>query len=71
MTKTITAAEYQELNFQVSPQMKYRNVKTKIGDLTFDSKKEANYYGKLLILKKNGTIKDFKMQVRYKIEVNG
>jgi hypothetical protein len=49
---------------------KYKNVKVKIGELTFDSKKEAGYYGILRLKEKAKLIDRFEMQVRYDIVVN-
>lgn len=67
MTEPIQASE---LKFQIPKRMKYRNVKTVIDGITFDSKKEANYYGKLKILQKAGEVVSFQRQVRYDFEVN-
>lgn len=71
MKNELSIAEYKELQFQVTPQMKYRNQKTIVDGITFDSKKEANRYGKLKLLKKEGSVLDFRMQVRYNIVING
>jgi len=60
-----------ELNFVIPKRMKYRNVKTVIDGITFDSKKEANYYGKLKLLLKSGEVIKFDCQVRYDFELNG
>jgi len=68
MTETITSSE---LKFQIPKRMKYRNVKTVIDDITFDSKKEASYYGKLKLLVKSGDVLSFERKVRYKLIVNG
>lgn len=46
---------------------KYKNIKTVIDDITFDSKKEADYYCQLKILKRAGEIKDFGLQQRYEL----
>ena len=46
---------------------KYNNVKTKIGDVTFDSKKEAAKYNELKLLEKSGVIKNLQRQVRFEI----
>ena len=51
--------------------MKYKNIKTIINGITFDSKKEATYYGILKLKQKAGLIDSFKMQVRYDLVVNG
>lgn len=65
MTDTLTSAEYKEIQFQVSPQMKYRNKITVVDGIKFRSSLEARYYGKLKILKQQGIVTDFKMQVKY------
>ena len=44
---------------------KYKAVKTVIDGITFDSKKEAEYYGKLKLLLKAGKIKDLTRQVPF------
>lgn len=71
MTETISSAEYKDLQFQITPQMKYRNVKTVIDGITFDSKKEAAYYQKRQALLKSGDIVKLEMQVRYDFVING
>jgi hypothetical protein len=49
---------------------KFNSVKSEIDGHTFDSKKEAEFYGSLKIKKNEGLIKDFKIQVQYDIVVN-
>lgn len=46
---------------------KYNNRKTEVDGITFDSKKEAEYYCQLKLLKRAGEIKDFGMQQRYEL----
>lgn len=46
---------------------KYGNKKTFVGDIPFDSVKEARYYIFLRDLEKNGRISDLRMQVPYEI----
>lgn len=46
---------------------KYRNVKTTVDGIKFDSKKEAEYYCKLKLLKQVEEIKDFGLQQRYEL----
>lgn len=46
---------------------KYRNVKTVVDGITFDSKREAEYYCGLKLLKAAGEIKDFGLQPRYEL----
>ena len=50
---------------------KYNNIKTVINGITFDSKKEAAYYGILKLKQKAGLIDSFQMQVKYDLTVNG
>ena len=50
---------------------KYNNIKTVINGITFDSKKEATYYGILKLKEKAKLIDRFEMQVRYDLIVNG
>ncbi len=50
---------------------KYRNQKTTVDGFTFDSKKEAERYGILKLLKANGNVFKLWLQRPYKIEVNG
>ena len=44
---------------------KYRNRKTKLNGITFDSKAEAKYYSQLLSLESKGLIRDLECQPRY------
>ena len=44
---------------------KYRSKKVVYKGEKFDSKKEANRYGELLLLQRAGKISDLKRQVRY------
>ena len=71
MSEILTISEFKELNFQVSPQMKFRNEIIEVDGIKFRSKKEAKYYGKLKLLVKSGHLTGFKMQVKYKFEMNG
>lgn len=50
---------------------KYRNKKTVIGDLKFDSRKEARYYNFLLALEKQGKIHSLKCQVPFHFKIDG
>ena len=49
---------------------KYNNIKTVINEITFDSKKEATYYGILKLKEKAKLIDRFEMQVRYDLVVH-
>lgn len=44
---------------------KYRNKKTVVNGISFDSLKEAKRYQELLLLEKAGAITDLQMQVKY------
>ena len=46
---------------------KYRSEKTVVDGITFDSRKEACYYGYLKQLEKEGKISDLRLQVPYVI----
>lgn len=50
---------------------KYRNQKTVVDNITFDSKKEAARYGILKLMERNGEISNLRLQVPYKLVVNG
>jgi hypothetical protein len=50
---------------------KYRNSKTKIDGINFDSQKEADYYSKLKLLERAKEIVKFERQVKMPIEING
>jgi len=45
--------------------VKYRNKKTTIGDITFDSKREAERWSQLRLLERAGRISDLRRQVAY------
>ena len=45
--------------------MKYRNQKTEVNGILFDSKKEANRYIELLLLEKAGQIQNLQLQVKF------
>lgn len=47
---------------------KYHNRKTEVDGIVFDSKKEADYYCTLKMLKMAGRIKDFQMQVPFELQ---
>lgn len=47
---------------------KYKNKKVVVDNILFDSKKEANYYTKLKILKDAGKISDLELQKRFVLQ---
>jgi hypothetical protein len=70
--QAMTAKQYQELiNKPKETGLKFGNVWTEVDGIKFQSKAEANYYGRLKVLKRAGMIKDFKRQVPFRIVVNG
>ena len=50
---------------------KYRNIKTTIDGITFDSKRESIRYCELKLLAKAKKIQNLRLQVPYVIRVNG
>lgn len=50
---------------------KYRNVKTEVDGIKFDSKKEAARYSELKLLEKAGEISDLELQTRFPMEIGG
>jgi len=48
---------------------KFGAKRTTVGDVTFDSKHEARYYGELLLLEKAGLIRHLELQPEFPIEV--
>lgn len=50
------------------PKNKYNAVKTEINGIVFDSKKEADYYSELLLLKKAGIVESFVMQKDFTLQ---
>ena len=59
-----------ELKFEITNRSKYRNVKSVIDGITFDSKKEAAYYCKLKLLKLSGEVTEFELQPKFYLIVN-
>ncbi len=49
---------------------KYRNIKTTVNGLVFDSRKEASRYQELRLLQQAGQIHDLRLQVPYAIVIN-
>lgn len=50
------------------PKNKYNAVKTEVNGIVFDSKKEADYYSNLLLLKKAGIVESFIMQKDFTLQ---
>lgn len=47
---------------------KYRNIKTKIDGITFDSHKEAQRYAELKMLEKAGVISELELQKKFELQ---
>ena len=65
--ENVSAADLAKLGHQPAPAKasKYRNVRFSIDGITFDSKKEANYYVGLKARAHNGEITDLRTQVSF------
>lgn len=50
---------------------KWHNIRVEIDGKKFQSKKEARYYGQLVLQKKMNMIQDFACQVRFPLLMNG
>lgn len=50
---------------------KFGNKKTIANGQVFDSKREAARYGELLLLERNGEVRNVRRQVLYELKVNG
>ena len=46
---------------------KYKNVKTVLDGITFDSKKEATRYAELMLLQRSGLIQNLRLQVPFEL----
>jgi len=51
--------------------MKYKNVKTILDGISFDSRKEAVRYADLKLMQKAGEISDLTLQPKFDIVING
>lgn len=50
---------------------KYRNIRTEVDGIKFDSAKEARRYGELKLLERAGEIGELGLQVKMPVELNG
>lgn len=66
----LTQKQFAQLTGETS-RPKYRNVKQKTPDGTFDSNREFDRWAQLRILERAGLISALKRQVPYPIEING
>lgn len=63
----MTAKQFREM-LQPQKTNKYNAVKTEMGGVIFDSKKEANRYRELELLERAGKIKNLQRQVRFVLQ---
>jgi hypothetical protein len=68
--KPLTAAQYRE-SVKAPKKSKYRNQKTVVDGITFDSKREAAYYGELKQREKAGEVYEVQLQPAFKFVHNG
>jgi len=66
MASCTTDAHFMRINGN-----KYRNKKTEVNGIVFDSKKEATRYCELKTLEQVGVIRDLTCQVRMPLEIDG
>jgi hypothetical protein len=66
----MSAEEYNALA-AAKKQPKYRNVRTVVDGIAFDSKAEATRYAELRLMLDAGTIYGLRLQPRYPLTVNG
>lgn len=59
------------VSFRCKPEQKFRNVKTTIDGLMFDSKREASRYAELKLLERVGDIEKLELQPKFPLLVNG
>ena len=65
----MTTREYQELIKWKKPS-KYRNIKTEVDGITFDSRREARDYMRLKHLQEHGFITNLELQPKFPIVIN-
>ena len=66
----LTASEARALLAKPKPS-KYRNRKTVVDGIAFDSAKEAKRWCELLLLERAGEIRNLRRQTKYRLDVNG
>lgn len=70
MTEQMSAKEYRDAFARERKPSKYRNVRTTVDGITFDSKREAERYGELKTMEAAGVISDLELQPRFPLTVN-
>lgn len=64
----LSKAQARRLGINLPPASKYRSRKTEVDGITFDSRKEANKYCELKMLKQAGMITDFELQPEFELQ---
>ncbi len=59
------------LEDELPTQSKWRNKKTVVDGITFDSESEAEHYSELLLEQQAGTISGLELQKHYRLDLNG
>lgn len=69
----MSAAEFRAIQKADQPERpsKYRNKKTTVDGIKFDSKREAQFYSSLKQLERAGQVSQIELQKRYPLAVNG
>ena len=60
-----------KVSFGMKPGQKYRNKPTIVDGIRFASKKEAARWQQLLLLERNGEVRNIQLQVEYRLEIAG
>jgi len=73
MTSRLSAAEFRAIQQAEGAERpsKYRNRKTTVDGIRFDSKREAQYYSSLKQLERAGQVFEVELQKPYALTVNG
>ena len=69
MQQHMTAQEFRQRMAQEQTPRKYRNIKTEVDGITFDSRAEANRYCELKMLQAAGKISGFDIQPSFVLDV--
>lgn len=70
-SEQLKAHRGRQLDRKAAKPRKYRNEPTVIDGIRFDSKKEAEHYRGLCLLKRAGVVERIDLQVKYPLTVNG
>ena len=68
MTIRMNDSDARKLGYLAGKRSKYRNVKTVVDGITFDSRRESQRYSVLQLLRKGGQVRWFTRQVPFRLE---